>query len=67
MVKINKIINRDALEVELAKRKMSHKDAADLLGISDSTYSLKINQQRDFKETEIYILYKNFGTSIFLK
>lgn len=67
MEKIKKIVDRDKLKVEMLKKKMTQEEVAQMLGISRASLSSKMIYRSEFDEAQLYVLYKNFGPSIFLK
>lgn len=62
-----RIVDRHKLTIALAKNEMIQRDLSKILGITEASISQKMKCQRSFNESEIYILYKRFGTYIFLK
>lgn len=67
MESIKKLIDRDSLRAEMARNKISREKLADLLKVSASNIDKKMAYSSDFTEEQTYILYKVFGTTIFLK
>lgn len=46
-------MNRDELRAEIARKNISKRDLANALGISETSFFLKMRSDREFKETEI--------------
>ncbi len=67
MEKIKKIVDRDKLKLEMTKKKLNQEDLAKILGISRSNFASKMTYVSEFDEAQLYVLYKTFGQSIFLK
>lgn len=67
MESIKKLIDRGSLRAEMARNKISREKLADLLKVSASNIDKKMAYSSDFTEEQAYILYKVFGTAIFLK
>ena len=54
-------MNRDELRAEIARKKITKRDLAAALGISETSLFLKIRSEREFKETEIRKLVEVLG------
>lgn len=67
MESIKKIIDRDNLRAEMARHNVGTGELAKILGISSAGLAQKFSLKSQFSEEQIYVLYKTFGTAIFLK
>lgn len=57
-------VNRSKLRGKLAENEITREQLAEKLGISCSTLHYKMKGESEFTETEIKLLYDNFGTDV---
>lgn len=60
-----KIIDRKKLRGEMVKIGMNTQDLGDFLGVSRQAAYLKLEEKREFSETEVALLRSKFGNKIF--
>lgn len=60
-----RLINRDELRAQMIRKHFSREELSKHLDISLRSLNDKILGNRDFKESEIYLLISLFGSSIF--